>query len=126
MVVVFLSLSIPILDCHHTWCCCGTPSDFYCATQTWKRQAVDTIKIDKEPINNLNTPQLKNGLMKCGTYTQWSITQQKKDNIMKFAGKRKKLENIIVSEVTQTQKDKYGCQVELFIRYLIDNYLKPN
>ncbi|KAL6091078.1 hypothetical protein STEG23_020671, partial [Scotinomys teguina] len=29
-----LSLSIPILDCHHTWCCCGTPSDFYCATQT--------------------------------------------------------------------------------------------
>ncbi|KAL6040242.1 hypothetical protein STEG23_020318, partial [Scotinomys teguina] len=34
-VVVFsLSLSIPILDCHHTWCCCGTPSDFYCATQT--------------------------------------------------------------------------------------------
>ncbi|KAL6089827.1 hypothetical protein STEG23_011804, partial [Scotinomys teguina] len=30
----FLSLSIPILNCHHTWCCCGTPSDFYCATQT--------------------------------------------------------------------------------------------
>ncbi|KAL6092318.1 hypothetical protein STEG23_003250, partial [Scotinomys teguina] len=29
-----LSLSIPILDCHHTWCCCGTPLDFYCATQT--------------------------------------------------------------------------------------------
>ncbi|KAL6087729.1 hypothetical protein STEG23_027139, partial [Scotinomys teguina] len=29
-----LSFSIPILDCHHTWCCCGTPSDFYCATQT--------------------------------------------------------------------------------------------
>ncbi|KAL6037807.1 hypothetical protein STEG23_009131, partial [Scotinomys teguina] len=29
-----LSLSIPILDCHHTWCCCGIPSDFYCATQT--------------------------------------------------------------------------------------------
>ncbi|KAL6092295.1 hypothetical protein STEG23_017863, partial [Scotinomys teguina] len=29
-----LSLSIPILDCHHTWCCCGIPSDFYCAMQT--------------------------------------------------------------------------------------------
>ncbi|KAL6032431.1 hypothetical protein STEG23_009223, partial [Scotinomys teguina] len=29
-----LSLSIPILNCHHTWCCCGIPSDFYCATQT--------------------------------------------------------------------------------------------
>ncbi|KAL6075567.1 hypothetical protein STEG23_011510, partial [Scotinomys teguina] len=33
-VVVFLSLSIPILDCHHTWCYCGIPSDFYYATQT--------------------------------------------------------------------------------------------
>ncbi|KAL6036941.1 hypothetical protein STEG23_020683, partial [Scotinomys teguina] len=33
-VVVFLSLSIPILDCHHMWHCCGIPSDFYCATQT--------------------------------------------------------------------------------------------
>ncbi|KAL6035753.1 hypothetical protein STEG23_024476, partial [Scotinomys teguina] len=32
-VVVFLSLSIPILDCHHTWYCCGIPSDFYCAMQ---------------------------------------------------------------------------------------------
>ncbi|KAL6086070.1 hypothetical protein STEG23_015904 [Scotinomys teguina] len=29
----FLSLPIPILDCQHTWCCCGIPSDFYCATQ---------------------------------------------------------------------------------------------
>ncbi|KAL6031451.1 hypothetical protein STEG23_005543 [Scotinomys teguina] len=29
------------------WCCCGIPSDFYCAMQTWRRQAVDTIKIDK-------------------------------------------------------------------------------
>ncbi|KAL6030144.1 hypothetical protein STEG23_022007 [Scotinomys teguina] len=46
-VVVFLSLSIPILDCHHTWCCCRIPSDFYRATQTWRRQAVDIIKIDK-------------------------------------------------------------------------------
>ncbi|KAL6076065.1 hypothetical protein STEG23_025994, partial [Scotinomys teguina] len=41
------STLVPILDCHHTWCCCGTPSDFYCAKQTWRRQAVDTIKIDK-------------------------------------------------------------------------------
>ncbi|KAL6031724.1 hypothetical protein STEG23_005673 [Scotinomys teguina] len=29
------------------WCCCGIPLDFYCAMQTWRRQAVDTIKIDK-------------------------------------------------------------------------------
>ncbi|KAL6030594.1 hypothetical protein STEG23_036551, partial [Scotinomys teguina] len=28
---------------------------------------------------------------------------------MKFVGKRKELENTILSEVTQTQKDKHGC-----------------
>ncbi|KAL6058347.1 hypothetical protein STEG23_024186, partial [Scotinomys teguina] len=61
-----------------------------------------------EPGNNLDVPQLKNGLRKCGTYTQWSITQQRKNNTtMKFAGKWKELENIILSEVTQTQKDKH-------------------
>ncbi|KAL6060211.1 hypothetical protein STEG23_004100, partial [Scotinomys teguina] len=58
-----------------------------------------------EPGNNPDVPQLKNGLRKCGTYTQWSITPQRKA-IIKFAGKWKELENIILSEVTQTQKDK--------------------
>ncbi|KAL6089291.1 hypothetical protein STEG23_037018, partial [Scotinomys teguina] len=57
------------------------------------------------PGNNPDVPQLKNGLRKCGTYTQWSITPQRKA-IIKFAGKWKELENIILSEVTQTQKDK--------------------
>ena len=32
----------------------------------------------------------------------------KNNNIMKFAGKWLELENIILSEVTQTQKDKHG------------------
>ena len=32
----------------------------------------------------------------------------KNNDIMKFAGKWMELEKIILSEVTQTQKDKYG------------------
>ncbi|KAL6076983.1 hypothetical protein STEG23_005056 [Scotinomys teguina] len=52
-----LSLSIPILDCHHTWCCCGIPSDFYCATQTWKTYCFDAFpSIDK--ISNVTSPVL--------------------------------------------------------------------
>ena len=39
--------------------------------------------------------------------TQWSITQQEKSNILKFADKWMKLENIILSEETQAQKDNY-------------------
>ena len=31
-----------------------------------------------EPGSNLDAPQQKNGLRKCGTFIQWSITQQKK------------------------------------------------
>ena len=43
----------------------------------------------------------------------WSIyimeyyTAEKNNNILNFAGKWMELENIILSEVTQTQKDKY-------------------
>ena len=40
-------------------------------------------------------------------FTQWSTTQQKKNDILKFAGKWMDLESIILSEVTQTQKGKY-------------------
>ncbi|KAL6053638.1 hypothetical protein STEG23_018871 [Scotinomys teguina] len=76
------------------------------------QQPVDTSSVDvlsftkSEPENNLDALQLKNGLRKCGTYAQWSTTQQRKNNIMKFAGKWMELENIILSEITQTQKDK--------------------
>ena len=34
-------------------------------------------------------------------------TAEKNNNVLKFAGKWMKLENIILSEVTQTQKDNY-------------------
>ena len=35
-------------------------------------------------------------------------TVEKNDDILKFSGKCMELENIILSEVTQTQKDKYS------------------
>ena len=35
------------------------------------------------------------------------LHSRKKNDILKFAGKWMKLENIILSEVTQTQKDNY-------------------
>ncbi|KAL6041615.1 hypothetical protein STEG23_034746 [Scotinomys teguina] len=40
-------------------------------------------------------------------YTMEYYSAEKNNNIMKFAGKQKELENIILSEVTQTQKDKH-------------------
>ena len=42
---------------------------------------------------------------KCGTFTQWSTTQLLKDELMKFLGKWLDLEGIILSEVTQSQKN---------------------
>ena len=44
---------------------------------------------------------------KCGTFTQCSNTQQEKNDILKFAGKWMDLENTILSELIQIQKDKY-------------------
>ena len=40
-------------------------------------------------------------------YTMEYYTTEKNNDILKFAGKLMELENIILSEVTQTQKDKY-------------------
>ena len=37
-----------------------------------------------------------------------NITRLLKNNVMKFAGQWGELEEIILSEVTQTQKDKHG------------------
>ena len=46
--------------------------------------------------------------VKCGTFIRWSTTHQKKNNdSLNFAGKWMELENIILSEVIQTQKDNY-------------------
>ena len=39
--------------------------------------------------------------------TMECYTAEKNNDILKFAGKWMDLENIILSEVTQTQKDKY-------------------
>ncbi|KAL6085440.1 hypothetical protein STEG23_020987 [Scotinomys teguina] len=41
-------------------------------------------------------------------YTMEYYAAEKNNDIMKFAGKWMELENVILSEVTQTQKDKYG------------------
>ena len=43
---------------------------------------------------------------KCPSTEEWSA-QGKNNDILKFVGKWMDLENIILSEVTQTQKDKY-------------------
>ncbi|KAM7317024.1 hypothetical protein ACRRTK_023326 [Alexandromys fortis] len=40
-------------------------------------------------------------------YTVEYYTEEKNKNTLNFAGKWMELENIILSEVTQTQKDKY-------------------
>jgi hypothetical protein len=43
----------------------------------------------------------------CGIYTQWKFTQpQRRMKFLSFTGKWIKLENIIISEVSQAQKAK--------------------
>ena len=45
---------------------------------------------------------------KCGTFTQWSTTQLfLKNEFMKFLGKWMDLEGIILSEVTQSQRNSH-------------------
>ena len=44
----------------------------------------------------------------CGRYTQWNTTQpEKKNEIMPFKATWVDLETLIVSEVSQKEKDKY-------------------
>ena len=45
-------------------------------------------------------------------YTIEYLKQKKKDDILKFVGKRMDLENFILSEVTQTQKEKYNMYIK--------------
>jgi hypothetical protein len=57
-------------------------------------------------------PQQRNGYRKCGTFTQRSTTMEyysaiKNNDFMKFLGKWIKLENIILSEVNQSQKNEH-------------------
>ena len=44
--------------------------------------------------------------MEC-TFTQYTLYSRKNIDLLNFVGKWMELENIIVSEVTQTQKDNY-------------------
>jgi hypothetical protein len=54
-----------------------------------------------------DAPLLTNGLRRCGVYTQWNfIPPQRRMIFLIFAGKWMKLENIILSEVSQAQKTK--------------------
>ncbi|KAL6039193.1 hypothetical protein STEG23_012217, partial [Scotinomys teguina] len=81
--------------------------------------------VEQEPGNNLDAPQLKNGLRKMWyIYTMEYYSAEKNNDIMKFAYTLMELENITLSEVTQTQKDKHGqifdlqllAGLQLFIR----------
>jgi hypothetical protein len=63
--------------------------------------------------------QQRDGYRKCGTFTQWSTTQLLflNNEFMKFLGKLKELENIVLREVTQSQKNTHG------MHSLISGYL---
>jgi hypothetical protein len=55
---------------------------------------------------SLKEPSKRNGQRQCGPFTQWNTIQLLKFNdFMKFAGKWLDLENTILSEVTQSQKN---------------------
>ena len=47
-----------------------------------------------------------NGL-RCGTYAQWNILGHKKNEVMPFAATWMQLEFLIISEISQKEKDKY-------------------
>jgi hypothetical protein len=49
-----------------------------------------------------------NGSRKCGIYVQWNFTQPQRRMSLLFASKLMEPEDNILSEVSQTQKDK-GC-----------------
>jgi hypothetical protein len=49
-----------------------------------------------------------NGYNKCGTLTQEYYSAIKKNEFMKFLGKWMDLEGIILSEVTQSQKNSHN------------------
>ena len=55
------------------------------------------------------------GLRRCDTYTQWNTTQPlKKNKIMPFAATWMELENIILSEISQREKDPLGLHYPIW------------
>jgi hypothetical protein len=59
-------------------------------------------------IARINVSEWKNRYRKCGFYTMEYYSAIKNVDIIRFADKWMELENIILSEVTQTQEDMYG------------------
>jgi hypothetical protein len=61
------------------------------------------VRICKHPIISTT----KKGYRKCGSFTQYNTTQllSKNEVIMNFSVKWVELENIMLTEVTQTPKD---------------------
>ena len=58
--------------------------------------------------NNQNVYQQMTGLGRCGIYTQWNTIQPKKKNdIIPFIATWVELETLILSEISQKDKDKY-------------------
>ena len=53
------------------------------------------------------SPSVIDWIKKCGTYTHGILCSHKKDAFMSFSGTWMKLENIILSKLTQEQKMKY-------------------
>ena len=56
------------------------------------------------------------GLRRCGIFTQWNITQPWKNEILPFAATLMDLKVIILSEVSQKEKDKYFCGIQQVIQ----------
>ena len=50
--------------------------------------------------------QTMNGETKCGTHTQWNINVLKRERILTHATTWMNLEDILPSEISQSQKDK--------------------
>jgi hypothetical protein len=76
---------------------------------TCSTMSITTLFLVARNRNNLDVPQLKNGLRKCSTSTRWSANQLFfLKGIMSFDGKWVEPETIIMGEVTQSQR---ACMV---------------
>jgi hypothetical protein len=69
---------------------------------------VNKYSLRKYLRKNPDAPQQRIGYRKCGTFTQWNTTQLLKNEFMKFLGKWMDLEGIILSEVTQSQRNSHN------------------
>jgi hypothetical protein len=75
--------------------------------EMFNRMLIAALFVVARSCKQPNVPQWKNGYRKFGSVTQWNSAIKSK-NIMNFAGKWMEVENIILSEITQTQKNMHG------------------